>query len=125
MLRATVLIFVVLFTIQYKAEAKSSAFLLSQDLENIIIELEGNLNDTVLIKNSVFKKKLTAISLAIALGPLGMHRLYLGTDFRVPVVYSITLGAFGVLPLIDIIAILSTKDLSKYENNPKIMMWVE
>ena len=70
------------------------------------------------------KKGITLV-LAVALGPLGGHRLYMQTRPLVPIVYAITLGGgLGILPLIDIIAIAATKDLSKYEENDKIIMWL-
>lgn len=70
-------------------------------------------------------KKLTAILLAVALGTFGVHRLYLGTKPLVPVVYTLTLGGgFGILPLTDIIAILATPDISRYENNNQVIMWI-
>ena len=71
------------------------------------------------------KPKLTAITLAILLGPFGVHRLYLGTSPHVPIAYTLTLGGgVGILPLTDIIAIIISKDLEKYRNNNKVVMWV-
>ena len=68
--------------------------------------------------------KLNAILLAVALGPFGVHRLYLGTHPRVPVIYTLTLGGgLGILPLTDIIAIIATKDIEKFINNDKVIMW--
>lgn len=78
-----------------------------------------------------FKKKSTKKQVAAALafpliGATGAHRIYLGTVPLVPVTYTATLGGcFGILPLIDFIAILSEKDISKFENNPKVFMWVK
>ena len=70
----------------------------------------GLVTDNIMLeKKTIRRKKAIAIGLAIALGPFGVHRLYLGTDDKIPVIYSITLGAFGVLPLTDIIAIITTK----------------
>ncbi len=70
-------------------------------------------------------KKITAIVLAVALGPFGAHRLYLGTAPKVPVIYCLTLGGgLGILPLTDIIAIIATKDIERYENNTKVVMWI-
>ena len=70
------------------------------------------------------REKLNAILLAIAMGPFGVHRLYLGTHPRVPVIYTLTLGGgLGILPLVDIIAILTTRDLSKFKDNERIIMW--
>ena len=73
------------------------------------------------IKN---RTKGAAILMAILTGPLGGHRLYLGTKPFVPIIYTLTLGGgFGLLPLIDIIVIISTSDLTKYQNNSQIIMW--
>jgi TM2 domain-containing membrane protein YozV len=69
-------------------------------------------------------KRLIAAALTLTLGPFGVHRLYLGTDFKVPIVYSVTFGCFFILPLIDLGVILFTKDLEKYQNNPRIIMWM-
>jgi len=71
-------------------------------------------------------KKLIAIALAIALGPFGGHRLYLGTSPTVPVVYTITLGGgLGILPFTDIVAILLARDLDKFSNNNRVVMWID
>lgn len=65
-----------------------------------------------------------AILMAILTGPLGGHRLYLGTKPYVPIIYTLTLGGgLGLLPLIDIIVIISTSDLTRYQNNSQIIMW--
>lgn len=69
-------------------------------------------------------KKLKAALLALFLGHFGVHRIYLGTAPNVPVVYSLTLGGgFGLLPVLDIVAILTTKDLEKFSDNKKVFMW--
>jgi TM2 domain-containing membrane protein YozV len=86
-----------------------------------------------LIKNPVYslfqvrdKNRAVAIALAILTGPLGGHRLYLGTKPIVPVVYALTLGGgFFILPFIDIVVLLFSKDISRFENNDKIFMWVK
>ncbi len=71
------------------------------------------------------RKKVMAIGLAALLGPFGVHRLYLGTDPKIPVIYSITFGAFGILPLTDIIAILTTREIDQFTNNSQIIMWIK
>lgn len=77
-------------------------------------------------RKEINRKKRNAVLLALALGPFGVHRLYLGTDAKVPVVYTLTLGGgFGILPLIDIVAILASNDLKEFTHNNKIMMWVK
>jgi len=58
------------------------------------------------------------------LGPFGGHRLYLGTNEKVPIIYTLTLGGgLGLLPLIDLIHIIFTKDLSKFEKSERVFMW--
>lgn len=76
------------------------------------------------------KQRLVAAVLAFPFpfGMLGLHRIYLGTDPWVPVVYIITFGGgFGILPMIDFFEIIFSTDeqLESYEHNPKIFMWVK
>ena len=71
------------------------------------------------------KKRFIAIALVVLTGPLGGHRIYLGTHPVVPLFYALTLGGgFVVLPVIDLITIIFTKDLSKFENNERVIMWL-
>ena len=78
-----------------------------------------------LIKNDE-NPKLTAITLAVFLGTFGVHRLYLGTAPKVPVIYTLTLGGgMGLLPLADIIAIITTKNIEHFRNNNKVVMWIK
>lgn len=68
--------------------------------------------------------RLVGALLTVALGPFGAHRIYLGTETRVPVFYTLTLGGgLGVLPAIDLLCILFTKDLERYYANDQIFMW--
>ena len=64
-----------------------------------------------------------AAALAVTLGPFGAHRIYLGTPPKIPLLYSLTFGGFGVLVLIDLGHILFTKDLSRYMDSGKVLMW--
>ena len=74
------------------------------------------------------KKLIAAIlSFPFPFGMMGLHRIYLGTKPYMPFVYIGTVGGcFGILPLIDFIAILSTKkeNFKHFENNRKVFMWV-
>lgn len=73
-------------------------------------------------------KKLIAAVLAFPFpfGIVGLHRIYLGTAPYVPIVYIGSLGGvFGILPLMDFIAILFEKDMSSYIDNTKVFMWVK
>ncbi|MBK9538123.1 MAG: TM2 domain-containing protein [Flavobacteriales bacterium] len=68
-------------------------------------------------------ERLIASLLTIGLGAFGAHRLYLGTTAKVPIVYGLTFGGFGVLAAIDLGHILFTKDLSVYRRNEQVFMW--
>ncbi|MBL0129613.1 MAG: TM2 domain-containing protein [Flavobacteriales bacterium] len=67
--------------------------------------------------------RLMASALAVLLGPFGAHRLYLGTNTTVAVVYGLTFGGFGVLALIDLGHLLFSKDLDRFRNNDRVFMW--
>lgn len=69
--------------------------------------------------------KWVAAGLDISLGLFGVHRLYLGTETHVPVMYTLTLGGGGVLILTDLGLLLFTKDVEKYADNSHIFMWSE
>ncbi|MEA1873612.1 MAG: hypothetical protein U9N51_04160 [Bacteroidota bacterium] len=69
--------------------------------------------------------KLIAIAADLLTGPLGGHRIYLGTKPYVPVVYAMTLGGgMGFLPVADLFVIIFTRNLGKYCDNPQIIMWL-
>lgn len=98
--------------------------------ENTSIKLEVIQNEdtlTISKKNESsqydYHKKIVAALLCVSLGPFGMHRLYLGTTPQVAAAYSATLGGVGILPLVDLFAIIFTKDLSRFKNNNRVMMW--
>jgi TM2 domain-containing membrane protein YozV len=70
-------------------------------------------------------RRAVAIILNLSLGMLGVHRLYLGTKPWVPAVYLFTFGGgFFVLPFIDLVCLLVSRDISKFENNPRVLMWL-
>lgn len=69
------------------------------------------------------QNRATAAGLAIILGPFGVHRLYLGTSTKVPIIYSITLGGFFILPIIDLGVILFTKDFDRLKEDERVIMW--
>ena len=88
------------------------------------------LNSTMLATNGsnkkLLKRKIIAVSLAVTLGVFGVHRLYLGTSTKVPIIYTLTLGGgFGVLVVSDIIAIIASKDLDEYSYEEKVFMWAK
>jgi TM2 domain-containing membrane protein YozV len=96
-----------------------------------------SLKDSVQINNSLIQSnkdtlktikhpKRTAAILTLTLGMLGVHRLYLGCKPWVPVFYLLTVGGgFFILPVIDLIFILKSKNISEYYNNSDILMWLK
>ena len=67
--------------------------------------------------------KWVAAGLDLSLGIFGVHRLYLGTEAHVPVMYTLTLGGGGILILADLGLILLSKDIETYSNSSHIFMW--
>jgi hypothetical protein len=84
---------------------------------------EGRLVPTKFLENRE-NPRLVAITLDVTLGLFGMHRLYLGTDVRVPIVYTLTFGGGGVLWLADLLMLIATPDITPYMNNPHFFMWI-
>jgi len=64
-----------------------------------------------------------AIALAVLLGPFGAHRLYLGTTPKVAIAYGLTFGGFGVVALIDLVHLIASKDLDRFRDCDRILMW--
>ncbi len=64
-----------------------------------------------------------AIGLAALLGPFGAHRLYLGTTPKVAIIYGLTFGGFGVLVLIDLVHLITAKDLDRFKDSDRVLMW--
>lgn len=79
--------------------------------------------DSLIAKEPHPVSRALAAALAVTLGPFGAHRLYLGTTPKVPLLYGLTFGGFGVLVLIDLGHILFTKDLSAYQDSRQVLMW--
>lgn len=96
---------------------------------NGIVLEEGTVTDVKLDSSVVYQPKhprLTAAVLTITLGMLGAHRLYLGAKPWVPLFYVVSVGGvFFILPLLDLIAIISHKDITPFYNNNKILMWLK
>ncbi len=68
--------------------------------------------------------RVVAIILDVTLGMLGMHRLYLGTDLKVPIFYALTLGGGTILWLVDLALLIGSKEIEKFKDNPRLFMWV-
>ena len=70
-------------------------------------------------------KKATVLALTVLLGPIGGHRVLLGTKTIVPVLYTLTLGGgLGLVPLIDFFVCLFKKDLTPYKDEDRFLMWL-
>ncbi len=137
--RYLLFITILMFTCNFsKAEpADSTAHLIyviaypdsSQDLiSNSLCNAELPLISDSSKSHAPANKKFIAAVLAFPLpfGILGLHRIYLGTKPYMPFAYIGTIGGcFGILPLIDFIAILATKkeNLNRFAGNPKVFMW--
>ncbi|MFT6324595.1 MAG: TM2 domain-containing membrane protein YozV [Halieaceae bacterium] len=86
----------------------------------------SSVSPSVNIKANKPKSKAVAIALAATLGVFGVHRLYLGTANKVPIIYTLTLGGgFGLLMVSDIVAIVATKDINTFSPSEKVFMWAK
>jgi len=81
--------------------------------------------NSVLAVKSGDKSAVAAIIINLFLGPLGIHRAYLGTETLTWVGYILTCGGiFGIVPFVDLIVlIVNANDISEYEDNSKFFMW--
>lgn len=90
-------------------------------------EVTGEISPTAL-GELVLKKdnpRLVAIMLNVSLGMFGAHRMYLGTDLKVPILYTVTMGGGAVVWLIDLGLLIGTNDITPFLNNPHFFMWTE
>ena len=94
---------------------------------NVLLNNFEKKHGKLFLKLSENKKLIAAIlAFPVPFGLFGAHRIYLGTKPIVPIMYIATFGGcFFILPFIDFVVVLFEKDLSPYENNPKIFMWVK
>lgn len=120
----------------FSFSAKAELFLNAGDTAQLIrdtifiqVKESGRLQETVFVSgDEKTKKKFISALFAFPfpLGFMGAHRVMLGTKPWVPVVYVATFGGcFGILPLIDFCVITFSKDITPYENNPNIFMWMK
>ncbi len=72
------------------------------------------------------KDPVIAFILAWFIGPLGIHRAYLGTSTGTIIGYILTLGGCGIVAFVDWVVLLIgmiNNDISKYVDNPSFFMW--
>jgi TM2 domain-containing membrane protein YozV len=102
---------------------------IAQDSPNNIafakgVSLEKFNNRKIIQKLRSFdNQRAVAIGLDVSLGLFGVHRMYLGTDLKVPVIYTSTIGGGGVLWLVDLGLLIAVKDLKPFKNNTNVFMW--
>jgi TM2 domain-containing membrane protein YozV len=101
----------------------------AQDSKNNVVSANGTSlakfnNRKIVQKLRTFEnQRAVAIGLDMSLGLFGVHRMYLGTDLRVPVIYTTTIGGGGVLWLVDLGLLVAVKDLTPFKDNPNVFMW--
>lgn len=123
-----ILFIVILGLFTFQVNANNGLELNANEIK-VLIELDKTLQKGELQiqvfpkKNEVKFKRGKAIIFTVLTGFLGGHRIYLGTHHRTPIIYSVTLGGLGILPLVDLVNIIFTKDISKFENRSQIIMW--
>ena len=67
-----------------------------------------------------------ALTFTASFGVCGVHRLYLGSNTGVFIVYFCTAGGCGIIQTVDWVVLLIgalNNDISKYEDNEKLFMW--
>lgn len=72
------------------------------------------------------KDPVIAFILAWFLGPLGIHRAYLGTSTGTIIGYILTAGGCGIVAFVDWVVLLIgmiNDDISQYVDNPRFFMW--
>jgi TM2 domain-containing membrane protein YozV len=132
----TLLVFIFLiFGGQSKANQYSNIklYVYSENGDEVILNPTGVVEDTLLpgnteLRKKTFRKKFVSALFAFPapFGFMGAHRVMLGTKPWVPVVYAATFGGcFGIIPLIDFCVIVFSKDITQYENNPHVFMWIK
>jgi hypothetical protein len=104
-----------------------SAGIKGLNTEKGVSEIQANQNftDSNVVVSELKHPKRTAAILALTLGMLGAHRLFLGSKPWVPLFYVLTVGGvFFIIPVIDFLAIVTEKNTSKFYNNNSILMWL-
>jgi len=99
-----------------KAEEEFKVIIELHD-SNIVADFDS------IIPRTVKFKRGKAVAFTLFTGIFGGHRIYFGTHHRTPIIYSLTFGGLGILPIIDLIHIIFTKDLARYEHKSQIIMW--
>jgi len=103
---------------------ESDNFLIIED--SIIVQDSAKAAKDKLVLKLKRRKKIIASILAFPFpfGIIGLHRLYLGCKPYVPLAYIALLGGeLGIIPFIDFVVLITTKDVKKFQDNPNLIMW--
>jgi TM2 domain-containing membrane protein YozV len=125
-MRHAIFFFILIFALQSELYAqKKSPSLLSRAFFKT--EISGEISPTALGELIIKKDnpRLVAILLNVSLGMFGAHRMYLGTDLKVPILYTVTMGGGAVVWLIDLGLLIASSDITPFMNNPHFFMWTE
>jgi len=131
-MRVFLAICVVLFCNMHSFGRNSGEAFLYKETTGYVANQPGKIKPNPRVLN-FFKKQnsrkrtiASALAFPLPFGFLGIHRIYLGTKPYIPLIYVGTLGGCaGILPLIDFVNLVSHKDISNYQANPRIFMWVD
>jgi hypothetical protein len=131
------LILISFFLFQFKAI--SSEYSIDDTLIDNLFDNVSNVESTencLFFESSVYTHKpeklnsgdvpIIAFLLALFLGNLGIHRIYLGTSTGTIVGYILTCGGCGIVSFVDMIILfvgIISDDVSRYVDNPQFLMW--
>ena len=94
--------------------------------ENSDLELVFRTPELYHVVEDSSKNQVLASILAFPLpfGMLGLHRIYLGANPGIPILYILTFGGlFGILPFIDMMVLILSRDTKPFYKNSRILMW--
>lgn len=124
-MKTQLVLLLILSFIAISSKANNSARISSKEFQVTIQILDSSIVadfDSIASREVKFKRG-KAIAFTLLTGIFGGHRIYFGTHHRTPIIYSLTFGGLGILPIIDLIHIFFTKDLARYEHKSQIIMW--
>ena len=130
------LAFLLLIGVINNAEATGSYHIDEQEVEELFASseqttdlqgLDGSFNASAFQDEVHGKNPGVAFALAWTLGPLGIHRFYLGTSVGTGLAYIFTLGGCGIVATIDwvmlLIELIEENNFENYVDNPSFFMW--
>jgi hypothetical protein len=124
-MRFRIVFFLLVFFLSINSKANDVVKISAEEFQIII-----QFGDSIIVSDLDSKsprevkfKRGKAIVFTLLTGIFGGHRIYFGTHHRTPIIYSLTFGGLGILPIIDLIHIIFTKDLVCYEHKSQIIMW--